>query len=597
MTEHESDITGMLNRAMQFHRAGELKPAEEIYCRVLAIHQEHAEALHLMGLVHFARRQWSEAKALIQRAIRNNGTVPAFYVSYGDVLRCEERPAQALKWYHRALKLNPLMIEALCNMGIALCEQGQVQEAINCYRTAVGINPHQPQLFNNLGLAYQQQRQYRAAENCFRKALSLDFEYMDAYNNLGTLFRETGDLESALKTYHRALTLTPHNTSVNYNLGLLYQGQKKIDKAALHYEQAVAHDPPVADAYHNLGTFSQGHNRHDTAIDYFDRAIAMDPHHSDAQFSRSLSLLAMGRFEEGWKSYEWRFKRDAWTRVYPHRLKGRRWDGRTFAGETLFVHSEQGFGDTIWFARYLPIVKSLGGKVIFECRPELFELMKSVKGVDRLVTMSFQVPPAIEYDCFIPLMSLPGVMATTLDNIPCDTPYLSSSQVLRDLWSQRIDGPVLKIGLVWAAKSTNEHNRSCPAEEFLPLCELKGIQRFGLQKGAAENRFASMGGDIMINLGADFNSFSDTAGAVECLDLIISVDTSVAHLAGAMAKPVWLLLPYAADWKWLMNRSDSPWYPTMRLFRQTEPGDWKSVMSRIVIALQKWMITKHGEPD
>jgi hypothetical protein len=231
----------------------------------------------------------------------------------------------------------------------------------------------------------------------------------------------------------------------------------------------------------------------------------------------------------------------------------------------------------------------LGGKVIFETRQELIDLLQDFDSVDQLVSMSFEHPPQISFDLYVPLMSLPGVMATTIETIPATVPYIYAANAKREYWAKRIKGSGFKIGLVWAAKSTNEHERSCPLETFLPLCNFKNVQIYGLQKGVDSIQVNNLSSDV-INLGPEFETFADTAGAIECLDLVISVDTAVAHLAGAMGKPVWVLLPYAADWKWLMERRDSPWYPTMRLFRQPRPGDWAAVVGMVAAELQQFFI-------
>ncbi|BBO88345.1 tetratricopeptide repeat protein [Desulfosarcina ovata] len=581
-----SGLNTMFKTAVKMHNDGDLDGAGKLYQLILEAFPEHANTLHLMGLVCREKGALGEARSLIQRAIGLENNVPVFYVSLGETLQSEGKTQEAMNCYQKALELAPNMIEALCSLGNLLRERGDCRQAVICYQKAIRINPQVPQLFNNLGLAYQQQDECDAAEACFKKAISMAPELIEALNNLGNLYRDASFFELALNQYQRALTLAPHNTSVNYNIGLVYQSQQREERSAHYFRKAVEYHPPIADAYHNLGQFHQDQNRPMEAIRYYEKAIMLDPHHFDAQLNRSLSLLSLGRFKEGWDAYEWRFKRDIWKRVYPHCLKGRRWDGRAFSGKTLLVHSEQGFGDTIWFARYLKQVKSLGGKVIFEVRSELFDLMKSVDGVDSLVSMSFESPPDIEYDWYIPLMSLARVFETTLETIPVTVPYLYASDDKRRDWVDRAKGPELKVGLVWAAKSTNANNRSCPAERLLPLCNLKDVRLFGLQKGddAVQADHLPTG---FINLGPDFQSFADTAAVIDCLDLVISVDTSVAHLAGAMGKPVWVILPYAADWKWMMEQHDSPWYPTMRLFRQQTPDNWESIVKIVVTELKR----------
>ena len=588
LADNRIDVGRELQKALSLHKAGHLGQAEKIYCRILEIAPGHADALHLQGLVYVEQGALPKAKACIRRAIKADNCVPVFYVSFGDILQREGESGEAANYYHKALQLNPAMVEALCNLGNALREQGNDQQAIICYQKCIRLNPQLPQVYNNLGIAYQKLKNPDSAEICFKKAISLNSRYVEAINNLGNLYRDISNFDAAIEQYQQALVQAPENTTVNYNLGALYQSRNMVDEAIGYFQKAIDHHPPNADAYSNLGKYYQDRNQPDQAIYHFDRAIELDPDHYDAHFNRSLSLLATGNFEDGWKAYEWRFQREDWRRVYPHQLKGLRWDGRDFEGKTLLIHCEQGFGDTIWLVRYLSLVKSLRGTVIFETRYELVDLMENFPGVDQLVPMSIDESPRIAYDFYIPLMSLPLVLATTLESIPANVPYLSSSAEKRDYWKSRIGGAGPKIGLVWAAKSTNEHDRSCPLDEFGPLFALRNAQFYGLQKGEDENQADNFPADI-INLGPKFVTFADTAGAIESLDLVISVDTAVAHLVGAMGKPVWLVLPYAADWKWLMERQDSPWYPTMRLFRQPRPGDWTAVVNVVADQLKQWI--------
>ncbi|CAB1064797.1 hypothetical protein D1BOALGB6SA_9594 [Olavius sp. associated proteobacterium Delta 1] len=587
------DIDRVLNRALYFHNSGQLEQAEASYCRILEIAPQQADALHLLGLIHGEKGSLETAKKLIDRAIQNDANVPVFYVSFGDILQREEKFTEAVNYYRKALSLNPNLVEGLCNMGNALRQLAQYNQAIACYRKSLVCNPRLPEAYNNMGLAYSQQDQYDSAETCFKTAIALSPDYAQAYNNLGNVYRDKFDYQAAMEQYHQALSLAPESSMINYNLGILFQIRNEADKAVLYYQKAVEGQSPIPDAHNNLGKYYQDRNQPERSISHFVKAIDLDPEHFDAHFNRSLSLLATARFEEGWNEYEWRFKRDDWKRVYPHRLKSPRWDGREFTGKTLFIHSEQGFGDTIWFVRYLPQVKSRGGSIIFESRPELIDLLQDNIGVDQLASMSFDHPPQISHDLHIPLMSLPAVLATTIETIPAQVPYLYASEAKFQNWAARINGSGFKIGLVWAAKSTNKHERSCALENFLPLLTIKNIQIYGLQKGEDAQTVNQMPVDVH-NLGQEFETFADTAGAVECLDLVISVDTAVAHLAGAMGKPVWVLLPFAADWKWLLERRDSPWYPTMRLFRQPQPGDWKRVVLSLVEELKQYIEAEHS---
>jgi tetratricopeptide (TPR) repeat protein len=590
-TEANFNIDQALQKAVHFHKAGRLQQAEEIYHHILHIKPGHADALHLLGLVHGAKGAIQKAKQLIRQAIENDLHMPIFYVSYGDILQREKNYTKAIDYYRTALIMNPNLLQALCNLGNILSETGNHEEAVGCYKKAITINPKLPEAFNNLGLAYQHQKQYESSKDCFKKAIALNKHYFEAYNNLGNLYRDLEEFELAISHYQQALCLAPENTAVNYNIGLVYQKLKKSDKAVPFYYKAIKHSPPMADAHNNLGKYYQDLNLPDKALYHYDKAIELDPKHADAHFNRSLSLLTIGNFEAGWQAYEWRFKLKNWRRIYPHRLTGPQWNGEKFIEKTLFIHSEQGFGDIIWLARYLPHIKPLGGKIIFETRVELKELLQNVAGIDQVIPMSFKQAPEISYDMYAPLMSLPRILKTTIDTIPATIPYLKGDKAKQAHWATRIETKGIKIGLVWAAKTITEYEKSCDLKNFLPLFKNKNVYFYGLQKGKEASQADKISKQI-VNFGPDFETFADTAGVIENLDLIISVDTAVAHLAGAMGKPVWVLLSYGADCRWLMERTDSPWYPTMRLFRQSKPSDWTSVIKKISSCLQQWIASK-----
>ncbi len=587
-------LKSILQKAVGLHRQGELDQAEKSYRFILKEIPNHPDALHLLGLIQGDKGLLKKAKELIHRAIELDPKAAAFYVSMGDILKREGHHTEAITYYRKALERNPHRIEPLCNMGNVFRETGRLKQAVNCYHKALRINPNLPEAYNNMGLTYELQKEYDTAKVCYQKAIALNPNYFEAHSNLGNIYRKVTNFEAAISQYKQALSIDPDNTAVNYNLGVLLQTTGNPEKALAYYRKAIEHHPPVADAHNNLGKYYQEQNLPDQAIGHFDQAIKLVPDHFDAHLNRALSLLATGGFKEGWQEYEWRFKRDQWKKVYPHKLAGRRWNGSKFPGKTLLIHTEQGFGDTIWFVRYLPFVKSLGGNVIFEVRPELIDLLNTYKKWVRLIPMSFDHPPKVAYDYYVPLMSLAGVLKTNVKSIPDRVPYVCASETMKKKWAPRIQTNGLNVGLVWAAKTTNAHGRSCPLEEFLPLFHLQGVNIYGLQKGEDTfqlNKFSVK----MTNLGSCFKNFADTAGAIENLDLVVSVDTSVAHLAGAMGKPVWIVVPCAADWKWLLQRKDSPWYPTMRIFRQPRPGDWAAAIKRIKSGLIQWIAKKQSE--
>jgi hypothetical protein len=333
----------------------------------------------------------------------------------------------------------------------------------------------------------------------------------------------------------------------------------------------------------------QDKGRWNESLSCCEEALTHDPLNGEAHFDRSLLLLRLGRMEEGWKEYEWRFQRVNRHNAYPHRLSSPRWDGSEFQGRTILVHCEQGFGDTLQFARYLPRVKQRGGTVIFETQAQFFSLFKGFPGADEVVALSADAPVDRHCDCHVPLLSLPRIFGTTIDTIPVCSPYVSANPCKETFWNTRLGVGGMRVGVAWAGSAwhVKDRKRSCGIAPFLALAPIPGLRLIGLQKGDAAAEALNLPADLgFSNVGGELNDFSDTAALVSVLDIVISVDTAVAHLAGAMGKPVWVVLPFVCDWRWLTDRQDSPWYPSMRLFRQGRGETWPDVFHRVAAALR-----------
>ncbi len=326
------------------------------------------------------------------------------------------------------------------------------------------------------------------------------------------------------------------------------------------------------------------------AIQLYARACWIDPGYADAHWNLALTYLLNGEFQKGWDQYHWRYRALPAGSLYPHHYQKPKWDGTALQGKRLLIHCEQGLGDTIQFARYLPILKSMGATLLFETWQPLLRLMGSVKGVDQLLETGAQKTPEGQFDLWASIMDLPELLRTDLDTMPLEVPYLTPDPEGVQQWGQRIEGAGYKVGIVWAGAPThgNDHNRSCHLRSFRELAQLDTIQLYSLQRGPAMEQIRELDSDFkMTPIGHLFKDLMDTACAMEHLDLIISVDTAVAHLAGALGKPVWTLLPHAPDWRWMLNRSDSPWYPSMRLFRQPRPAAWQALFSELLKHLKQ----------
>ncbi|GAB7025859.1 tetratricopeptide repeat protein [Geotalea toluenoxydans] len=437
--------------------------------------------------------------------------------------------------------------------GNANATRGDYDGAIAAYLQALQLAPRQPAVLNNLGLAYVESGLLDEAKAIFQRFIALDPENAEPWNNLAVVVQMAGDLETATELFRKALALNPQYAEAWYNLGFALEEQR-------NWSDAITC------------------NR---------RAILVRPDYAEAHFNLALLHLLTGKFREGWQEYEWRWVTKGFSTPRRH-FSQPQWDGSPFPGRTLLVHMEQGFGDIIQFIRYVPMVAGRGGGVIVAGPPELRGLLASVDGVDRVLVDGDAWP---EFHLHIPLMSLPLVLGTELETIPGQVPYLQPEQQKVKDWARRLEDDLgFKVGLVWSGRLNTEKNRrrACPLEYFASLFGIAGISWYTLQMGEGREQLETVpfGGQIR-DLTSLIKDFGDTAAFIANLDLIISIDTSVCHLAGALGKEVWTLLCRSADWRWLLDRDDSPWYPSIRLFRQEQEGDWSSVMARVEAALQE----------
>jgi len=491
--------------------------------------------------------------------------------------------------YRQALKSGPDNPTALHALGVAAYQRRQHGIAAELVGKAIAISPELPRFHNTLGLVLEALGQLEQAIDAYRRAVQLKPDFAEAYNNMAIALHTQGQYEEAVQSCKQAVLLKPDYAEAYNTMGYALEKLHRYDEAVENYTDAVRFKSDFAEAYNHLGVVLSGWGQHARAIKSYSRAIQIDPDYSEAHWNRALSLLISGRFAEGWKDYQWRRNTYLKMVTYPHRYDVPRWDGSRFVGKRLLVHYEQGFGDTIHFVRYLRMVKARGGTVIFEARKPLVGLLMQFQGIDEVIEASFDQVPATKFDFHISVMDLPGIFKTTLETVPADVPYIYADQIRADYWHRRLCGSDFKVGIVWSGSPTYEKNyiRSCALAHFAPLAEIGGVKMYGLQKGRAAAQLKRLPGKpFAVDLADEFDSFSDTAAVIENLDLVISVDTSVIHLAGAMGKPVWVLLSAAPSWHWMLQRRDSPWYPTARLFRQKKLGEWDDVFNRVREELQ-----------
>jgi len=537
-------------------------------------------------------RQWAgrndEAVASYRQLLQVDPDQAEVYVNMGIALRAQGRAGEAAACYKQAIQLKPEFVEAYYNLANVLKEQGRFAEAVENYEQAVRLRPEFSQAHYNLANALRSSGRLADAIESYRRAVRLKSDYVAAYVNLAMTLKDLGRTDDAIDNYKQAIRLKPDYHQAHNNLGIALKELGRLDEAIESYAEAIRLRPGYAETHNNMGIALHARGEHDEALGACERAIELKPDYPQAHWNRSLVLLLKGRFEEGWEEYRWRRKTNLASFAYPHELDKPLWSGEPFVGKRLLIHYEQGLGDNLQFVRYLPMVKRLGGTVIFETPKSMYSLLQSFNGIDELVQASPDGPPGVEFDAYASLMDLPGIFGTTLDTIDAEVPYIHADSEKVEHWRERITGDGFKVGLVWGGRPTGRNevlslqNRSCSLEHFAPLADVPGVVLYGLQKGPSAVQAEQLPRQILIhNLGEQFDDFADTAAAIENLDLVISIDTSVAHLAGAMGKQVWLLLKTDADWRWLLDREDSPWYPTMRLFRQRRAGDWAEVLERV----------------
>ncbi|WP_413196736.1 tetratricopeptide repeat protein [Pararobbsia alpina] len=567
----QNRIDSLFQQALALHQNGALDEAEASYREVLAMKPRHLDAMQLLGTLALQSGRLEEGLEFLSRASTIDPRQPAIQSNMAFALNAMGRYAEALPRADKAIALTANFADAHNNRGNALAGLHRPADALASFERAIALQP----------------------------------QIAEAWNNRACALRDLGQPEEAVKSCDRAIELRDAYPDAWSNRANALSDLNRPDDAKASYEQALAVQPEFADGWSNLGLTLVDLGDHEAALRCYERALAINPSHASAHWHQALCLLEMGRFEQGWPAYEWRWQRETLKhtrRMFPQPL----WLGETsLEGKTILLHSEQGLGDTLQFCRYASRVAALGAKVVLEVPTELVRVCAQLKGVDVLVEEGQPLP---DFDVHCPLLSLPLALKTTLDTIPADVPYLFADAQRSAQWRERIApiaGDHLRVGLVWAGGHRphvpelrkNDARRSMSLDRLRGLFAIEGVQYFSLQKGSPAQQLDALRadpsiGDRIVDLTQDIHDFADTADFVDNLDLVISVDTSTAHLAGAMGKPVWILNRFDTCWRWLLERADSPWYPSARLFRQPKLGDWDPVLSDVIETLKR-EVTQH----
>jgi Flp pilus assembly protein TadD len=479
--------------------------------------------------------------------------------------------------------LPAIAAEAQLSAGNTLFGQGRLVEAARCYERALFLHPNHPEVLNNLGVTFAERGQHEEAIGWYERALAANAQYAEAWFNRGNAQRELLRCEAACDSYAWALELQPKWPAALTNLGLAQARLGRVERAAVCYERALRLRPDHALALNGLALVRQAQWRLDEALALFDRAILVDPAFAHPHVNRAQVWLLQGRFPEGWDEYEWR-----WRLPRSGRPEGLRvWNGESLAGRTILLWKEQGVGDTLQFVRYATLVKQRGARVILRAPASLHPLLSTCPGIDELTDEGSRTSVAADFHC--PLLSLPRLFDTTLDSVPNTVPYLHADAGRIARWRQRLSNlGGFRVGIAWQGSRGYPEDclRSIPLTAFRPLADVPGIRLVSLQKGFGREQLSASDLPFAVTeLGPDWDegegAFLDTAAILHSLDLVVTADTSLGHLAGALGIPVWIALPLVSDWRWMLDRTDSPWYPSVRLFRQTKLGDFSSVFEQM----------------
>ena len=537
-----------MQEAVALHQQGRLRDAEKLYARALKAAPDHFDALHLLGLAKAQGGQMGEAFRLMSAALKINANAPDALMNLANVLHALKRAAEALDCLDKALRLRPDDAEVLHGRGNALLALDRAQEALAS----------------------------------FEAALKRDPRHAEALLGRGTALASLGRTAEALADFNACLALAPGHPIALYNRGNALSELGRYEEAIAAFDRALAAVPNHVKAWNNRGRALEQINRHAEAVASFDKATALDKNYADAHFNRGLALLTLGDLRRGFAEYEWRWKRSGMTDA--HRGYGRPlWLGEyPVDRKTILLHAEQGLGDTIQFARYAPLLARAGANVILEVQPALKTLLAGLDGVASCHARGEKLPA---YDVHCPLGSLPLALKTEPANVPADIPYLRADESHLTKWRARLDAlPGKRIALAWAgnASHANDRNRSIDLKLLEPVLALDGVSIVSVQHELRGNDTEILARHANVtHLGGELSDMADTAAIVALADLTIAVDTSVAHLAGAMGRPVWVMLPYAPDWRWTLTGEHSPWYPQARLFRQSALADWASVIATV----------------
>lgn len=591
-----NDFQPLMQHGIQQFETGDLAAAETSFRAALEIHPQYDDTLQLLGLTLFRQGRATEGEQLIREAIRLNPQSIRARNNLASMLRDLGRLSESSAEFQQLYLLTPEDARVCTNLAIVLKELGQNQDALRFSAEAIAKTPQSGQAHLVHGLVLKNTGDLRGAIESVQHALQLEPGNSEFNSNLSALFLEQEEYEEAERAAREALEKEPDRADAHHNLGIALARQYTEAEAIEHLKRAVELDPRNARAYCDLATSLCDQGKQDQAIDLYKQAQMIAPNLGIARFGLAILQLTQGDFTNGWINYEAR-KITPELHASAHAPLAPSWNGENLQGKHILLYSEQGFGDILQFVGLIPQLQRMGARISLEVPPEMNSLLKDCHWPIELISMTEAEHEQFDFECS--LLSIPLALKINLEDLPGAIAYLKSNPDKRAYWQEKLgDRQRPRIGLCWAGNPNhkNDHNRSIETELFSQLCVGINADFISLQRDAYENEladFSSHGVDL-INWTDEFFNFSETAALIDCLDLIISVDTVIAHLAGGLGKKSWTLIPHVPDWRWLENREDSPWYPGMKLFRQPALNNWENVIAQVRSELAEFIKTSNS---
>jgi tetratricopeptide (TPR) repeat protein len=578
------------NLADTYDEQGNTEEAINCYQKAISLKPDSAETYNNLGIVLDNKEALEEAIECFQKAIQLKADYSDAYNNLGTAYKKQGELQQSINCFQKAMQLSPGSAVIYRNIGSVLHDLGRNAEAVDFFKKALELNPQYVEVYNDIGMLLKDQGKLFEALNYYRQAIELRPTYVEALNNLANALHGLKDIKGAIDCYRNAINIEPTYHLPYYNLGKILSDEGNLNEAIDHYKQAIELKPDWPDSYNSLGSVLTLLGRHDEAIDCYDRALELRPDFPLAHYNRAISQLLLKNYEQGFLEFEWRWKVKEFDE-HPFPFEHARWNGSLQKNRTVLIHDENGFGDFIHLIRYASLVKELVGTVIVKCSKPLERLIKTCPGIDQTI---IGWPKPSDFDFHTPQLRLPYLLKTTANNIPAGIPYFSVDTNLIEQWREKFNQITnYKIGIFWQGNSAYNKDiyRSVKLMQFESLAKLDGVQLISLQKdigvdqiSEARKRFPVMEIDGINSMHWDF---MDTAAVMKNLDLVVTVDSAVAHLAGALGVPVWVLIPIGPDWRWGVEGEDTPWYPTMKIFRQQEFQNWTDVFKRVSEAIKE----------